>query len=549
LVLSGSAGGLVVTIVGLAILMTVRFWQSERLRPVLLAALGIAVSYSSVVLTRGITLSALTGLVGRDATLTGRTELWTHLLAIVHERPLLGYGFGAFWETPVASKLRTEIHFDSSLSSAHDGLLDIALALGVVGVIAALVVLASILGKGVADGRAGHHDLACLRIFVVSVALGSTVIESGLFNENLLLTLLLFIAAGMRRPVRGGYLGRGGDMGRAHAFDALRYMPDQAVRRYEGWPARAPVVSAVVSSSYAHTSPGGRLEEQLPVAKRHPREAHVVSVSQPGAGIADSGDAVPTPPPEGGPAAGPSKAQPLVYPPVVDNRPSGALVGWVAVAVLLLLIAVGIQLVRQGTDTGSPSSPGVDVNPGPLPKAATAVAVTADVTLGPGRVLVYSQHVVFDRPQSSITLTQPLQTISVAGNTFAPRMGGLQIVVGLAGPVSVPDTPSAGRSLTVRLPTQTSELDLRYVTNGAVVRSAGLAAYPASALLTPLTISPTQGDTTIVHFNAKHVTGITCTASGASSTPCGAKKIDGWTVTYGPDDQGMAVVAELDLRR
>jgi len=33
-------------------------------------------------------------IVGRDATLTGRTEVWRHYLAYLHDRPLTGYGTG-----------------------------------------------------------------------------------------------------------------------------------------------------------------------------------------------------------------------------------------------------------------------------------------------------------------------------------------------------------------------------------------------------------------------------------------------------------------------
>ena len=38
-------------------------------------------------------------LVGKDATLTGRTSIWAALLRQVAYRPWLGYGYGAFWRS------------------------------------------------------------------------------------------------------------------------------------------------------------------------------------------------------------------------------------------------------------------------------------------------------------------------------------------------------------------------------------------------------------------------------------------------------------------
>lgn len=72
--------------------------------------------------------------VGKDATLTGRTDLWPLVLDKIWERPLFGYGFGSFWygwESEAAS-----IWYATGWSppNAHNGLLDLFLDLGIVGV-------------------------------------------------------------------------------------------------------------------------------------------------------------------------------------------------------------------------------------------------------------------------------------------------------------------------------------------------------------------------------------------------------------------------------
>ena len=35
--------------------------------------------------------------VGKDATLTGRTDLWNVAITMIARRPWLGYGYGGFW--------------------------------------------------------------------------------------------------------------------------------------------------------------------------------------------------------------------------------------------------------------------------------------------------------------------------------------------------------------------------------------------------------------------------------------------------------------------
>jgi exopolysaccharide production protein ExoQ len=42
--------------------------------------------------------SYILNLVGKDTTLTGRTFLWERALSLIPQRPILGVGFGAFWQ-------------------------------------------------------------------------------------------------------------------------------------------------------------------------------------------------------------------------------------------------------------------------------------------------------------------------------------------------------------------------------------------------------------------------------------------------------------------
>jgi O-antigen ligase len=72
-------------------------------------------------------------LVGRDATLSGRTHLWHVVGWFILRRPWLGYGYGAFWAngSPTAALVVRAIRWNAP--HAHDTFLDVALDLGVVG--------------------------------------------------------------------------------------------------------------------------------------------------------------------------------------------------------------------------------------------------------------------------------------------------------------------------------------------------------------------------------------------------------------------------------
>ncbi|WP_235079985.1 O-antigen ligase [Asticcacaulis sp. AC402] len=73
--------------------------------------------------------------LGKDPTLTGRTEIWESLGRLSDKRPLLGYGYKAFWtkDSVPAAVVRQETSWE--VPSAHNGWLDLLIQLGWVGVI------------------------------------------------------------------------------------------------------------------------------------------------------------------------------------------------------------------------------------------------------------------------------------------------------------------------------------------------------------------------------------------------------------------------------
>lgn len=84
---------------------------------------------------------------------TGRSEIWAQLWEYVQQRPVLGYGYNSFWSPERLLDVALRQGFASP--SAHSGLLEVTLSLGVVGGALLLVVLALAVLRAL---RAWHRE-------------------------------------------------------------------------------------------------------------------------------------------------------------------------------------------------------------------------------------------------------------------------------------------------------------------------------------------------------------------------------------------------------
>jgi O-antigen ligase len=100
---------------------------------------------------------SILSLLGRDLSLTGRTTIWNILMISIQKRPLLGYGYQAFWPGATSEGMNAIIaeygmmHFLGAY--AHSGYLSVLLEEGFVG----LVLTVLLLCQGIRDA------LVCLR--------------------------------------------------------------------------------------------------------------------------------------------------------------------------------------------------------------------------------------------------------------------------------------------------------------------------------------------------------------------------------------------------
>jgi len=86
-------------------------------------------------------VAELTGSLGKDPSLTGRTTLWRLAFASILHRPILGYGYAAFWghNQQLAYRIREQSNWLDAPHS-HNGYIETLLAFGGVGLVLVLFV-------------------------------------------------------------------------------------------------------------------------------------------------------------------------------------------------------------------------------------------------------------------------------------------------------------------------------------------------------------------------------------------------------------------------
>ncbi len=144
----------------------------------------------------GSTIGFFASTAGRDATLTGRTQVWASLMPVVMGSPLIGRGFGGFWTS------RTRDAF--KISGAHSGYLDVLIGTGLAGLLLVALFLLS-------SCRKAHRELsrdlywALLWIWYLVVVLVHNIGESSIdtFTAQSTAILLFFTICSSTRARRG----------------------------------------------------------------------------------------------------------------------------------------------------------------------------------------------------------------------------------------------------------------------------------------------------------------------------------------------------------
>jgi exopolysaccharide production protein ExoQ len=159
-ILSDSASGLITLAVQAGIFVLVLGWLSWGH---LISRQGYWVAGGGLALCVFLLLANLEfvfGLFNRSVSMTGRVPLWNFLLdTYIAQRPLLGYGFGAFWLQPgINDAIQAVVDWGYPVKISDNGYIDVLLGLGVIG-FALLLLMLGIGFRRVIDQALAVRDL------------------------------------------------------------------------------------------------------------------------------------------------------------------------------------------------------------------------------------------------------------------------------------------------------------------------------------------------------------------------------------------------------
>jgi exopolysaccharide production protein ExoQ len=146
-------------------------------------------------------LNVLTGLLGRDSTLTGRTFIWATVEPYIEARPWLGYGWAALWTSDVFVTRQMWASAGFAFPHAHNSYLDLLAQVGIVGLVLVIAIFIATLIKLVRNlARIPHGSDAWALVVTIALLVYGSVEQS--FMSYFGWMLVLVVATLANHPAR-----------------------------------------------------------------------------------------------------------------------------------------------------------------------------------------------------------------------------------------------------------------------------------------------------------------------------------------------------------
>ena len=165
---STSATGISAAFLNVVAWAWLRIYQStEDLRTSTVFFFASVLGFLGVVGGTIASLATITSAYGKELTFSGRTFIWAASISAIREKPFLGHGVGAlFWQEPIGpetARFWREVGFEAA--HGHNGALDLALQVGLIGLAIFAVLWISVFRRG----WQALHANPQLGVWVVSV--------------------------------------------------------------------------------------------------------------------------------------------------------------------------------------------------------------------------------------------------------------------------------------------------------------------------------------------------------------------------------------------
>lgn len=132
-----SGSSILIFLVMFSVMVAVQLFRHLRFKEAVVAFVLIVISAIFLLILISIGKDLILTSLGKDATLTGRTDFWPEVIRSILKRPILGYGYEGFWQSwrgtdnPAAHIINPNGFVPPH---SHNGYLEIALALGIGGI-------------------------------------------------------------------------------------------------------------------------------------------------------------------------------------------------------------------------------------------------------------------------------------------------------------------------------------------------------------------------------------------------------------------------------
>lgn len=107
------------------------------------------------------------GATGRDSTLTGRTGVWSAVLDLVSQRPLVGFGPGMSERSEFMERIQGAVGWEAK--GTHNGYLDLVINFGYPASVVMVGYILSMLGKGISANTRDNYTVFVMVVAVTSI--------------------------------------------------------------------------------------------------------------------------------------------------------------------------------------------------------------------------------------------------------------------------------------------------------------------------------------------------------------------------------------------
>jgi O-antigen ligase len=191
-----SVAAYLTTILLHGLILVARLWLRFRqtMRRVHYLAIGLSLVVAAVILFAS--LDRFLAIFNRNTTLTGRIPMWSYLFdAYIDQRPLLGYGFNAFWYIKDHQEsVQQAAGYPDTIIIADNGFLDILVNTGYIGLVLLLLFYGDVWWRSLRYTARAIDIIGLFPIVLMSFTLLANISWSLIFeNEGFFMLLMIAI--------------------------------------------------------------------------------------------------------------------------------------------------------------------------------------------------------------------------------------------------------------------------------------------------------------------------------------------------------------------